>query len=232
MILSNFNDKLDKIEGNVYAIEEEAFVSGGKYEAELLHDNINDDTVQVWTGKQLTGTRVGYRLTIQPDRPYKRVIQIATEAEKVYISYETTGDQVEAEDINRLQTELVRTQNFANQISDDIRGSTSAYTWNRLMGIVTTASLQITTQPTAAEVAAGETAEFTVAAAGEGMAYRWQYIKTDDRVWSDFADGTKTTLAVVTDATWNRAKIRCIVSDANGNVAVSDSVLLTVTTAG
>ena len=64
------------------------------------------------------------------------------------------------------------------------------------------------------------------------MAYRWQYIKTDDRVWSDFADGTKTTLAVVTDATWNRAKIRCIVSDANGNVAVSDSVLLTVTTAG
>lgn len=50
MELSVFYDKLNKVDGKVYVIEEEIRMpDNGIYEAELQHDNIVDSTLAVYT---------------------------------------------------------------------------------------------------------------------------------------------------------------------------------------
>lgn len=47
---SVFSDKLNKIDGNVYVVEEVANLTNGVYEAELKHDNIDVNTLTIYTG--------------------------------------------------------------------------------------------------------------------------------------------------------------------------------------
>ena len=56
--MNNFTDKLNFINGNIYTVEEEIHVVGGVYEADLIHDNITQDTVAVFTGSRCTGKRI------------------------------------------------------------------------------------------------------------------------------------------------------------------------------
>ena len=44
MIVSTFYDKLNKVDGSIYVVEEEIHLTNGVYEAELQHDNINEAT--------------------------------------------------------------------------------------------------------------------------------------------------------------------------------------------
>lgn len=111
MEVSTFTEKLNRLEGNIYVVEEEAAIVNGVYEAELQHDNIDENTLSVYTGPKLTGDRIkDYTLSTPSRTPWKRIIRIYTDVPTVYISYETTGDTVESEDINLIQAELVRTQ--------------------------------------------------------------------------------------------------------------------------
>lgn len=111
MEVSLFTEKLNKVDGNVYVIEEEVHLTGGVYEAPLAHDNINMATLAVFTGPKLTGERLEtYAVSTPSLTPWKRVIRVYADAEIVYISYETDGDTVEAEDINLVQGAVVRTQ--------------------------------------------------------------------------------------------------------------------------
>ena len=41
MQVSTFCEKLNKVDGNIYVVEEEIHLTNGVYEAELQHDNIN-----------------------------------------------------------------------------------------------------------------------------------------------------------------------------------------------
>lgn len=231
MEIANFTEKYDKIKGNTYSVEEQIEMpESGKYDAMLKHDNADDNTVQVWTGSGLSGSKVSFTLSAPSERPFKRRIEFSTQSATVYISYECAGDQVEAEDINNLQNEVKKTQQFANQIAEDVRGTSSAFTWNQLMGITSTAAISIIEQPTNKNVTAGGQAEFTIAASGTSLRYKWQYCKRDETTWKDCADGAKNTLAFIATADWNRAHIRCIVSNEDGDTVISDSVLLTVST--
>lgn len=106
-----FVEKLNKVDGNTYTIEEIVEVKNGVYEGELEHDNVSNSSVRVYTGSKLSGEKVdNFILTIPSKMPWKRIIKIFTKASKVYISYETVGDTVEAEDINRLQDGIVNIQ--------------------------------------------------------------------------------------------------------------------------
>ena len=115
MEISSYTEKLNKVDGNVYVIEEEVQLLNGVYEATLAHDNINVSTLAVYTGPKLTGERIqSFALSTPSLTPWKKQIRIYAAAETVFISYETDGDTVEAEDINRVQESIVKTQEALN----------------------------------------------------------------------------------------------------------------------
>jgi len=101
MFIEKLNKKQD---GSVYVIEEEQAVFGGKYEGVLQHDNANRKTLKVYTGPKFTGDVIANVVASVPsETPWKTYIKVFTNAEKIYITYETPGDTVEADDINLLQ---------------------------------------------------------------------------------------------------------------------------------
>lgn len=115
MEVDQFKEKLNKIDGNVYVIEEVVQVTNGVYEGELLHDNVNASTLTIYTGPKLTGERIqSYVLSTPSMTPWKHMIRIYADVPRVYISYETDGDTVEAEDINKVQEAVIVTQKAVN----------------------------------------------------------------------------------------------------------------------
>lgn len=100
-----FTEKLNKKQdGNVYIIEEEQVTTNGKYEGLLQHDNVNRESLNVFTGPKFTGDKIDNAISSIPsETPWKTYIKVYSEAETIYITYETTGDIVEADDINLLQ---------------------------------------------------------------------------------------------------------------------------------
>ncbi len=116
MEISKFYEKFNKIDGNIYVVEERVGLTGGVYDAPLQHDNINTSTLSVYTGPKLTGERIQtYVLSTPSLTPWKRTIRVYADVPTVYISYEAEGDTVEAEDVNQLQEEVVRTQEAINE---------------------------------------------------------------------------------------------------------------------
>ena len=115
MQVSTFYEKLNKVDGNIYVVEEEIHLTNGVYEAELQHDNINEATFAVFTGPKLTGTRLEtYTLSTPSLAPWKRIVRVYADVPVAYISYETDGDTVEGDDINRVQATVVETQKALN----------------------------------------------------------------------------------------------------------------------
>ncbi|EKN67505.1 phosphoglucomutase [Schinkia azotoformans] len=108
--IDKFTEKLNKV-GTVYVIEEEVSPVNGVYEGILNHDNVTTASVRVYTGSKLTGEKVeNFLLSIPSQTPWKKSIKIFSDKPRLYITYETTGDQVEADDINVLQDSIVNTQ--------------------------------------------------------------------------------------------------------------------------
>ncbi|MBU5486460.1 hypothetical protein KQI86_19345 [Clostridium sp. MSJ-11] len=109
--IDKFTEKLNKVDGSTYVIEEEVSITDGVYEGELEHDNVSNSSVRVYTGPKLTGNKIeNFILSTPSVTPWKRTIKIFSSYSKVYITYETTGDTVEAEDINKVQESIVNTQ--------------------------------------------------------------------------------------------------------------------------
>lgn len=115
MDISQFNEKSNKIDDNIYVIEEEVMPKDGVYEAPFIHDNVTESTINVYTGSKLTGNKINTYSTSTPSlTPWKTIIKIFSNEPKLYITYETSGDQVEAEDINKLQDAVIETQENLN----------------------------------------------------------------------------------------------------------------------
>ena len=112
-----FTDKLNKIEGKTYAVEEEIVVTNGKYEGFLGHDNVNINTLAVYTEKGLKGDKVtNYSLSIKEGQEWKTFIELYHPT-NVYAVYETSGDIVEAEDINILQDSILKLNEKIKNVS-------------------------------------------------------------------------------------------------------------------
>lgn len=115
MDITKFNEKFNKLDGNTYVVEEEVTLTNGVYEAELKHDNVNLKTLNIYTGSKLTGSQITNYIVSTPSlTPWKNIVKIYSDISPLYISYETTGDTVEAEDINKVQNAIVDTQNNLN----------------------------------------------------------------------------------------------------------------------
>ena len=90
---------------------------------------------------------------------------------------------------------------------------------------------KITTQPKSVTVSVGETASFTVAATGVGtLTYQWQTLAPGASTWKNSTNATakKATFKITAQAGHNGYKVRCIVTDANGNDTPSNPATLTV----
>lgn len=119
MEVSKFAEKLNKVDGNTYVVDEAVYPVEGVYEAELAHDNVIMSTLSLHTGPKLTGEKIEtYTVSTPSMAPWKRVIRVYSDADTVYISYETDGDTVEADDINRLQAAVIQTQEALNTETD------------------------------------------------------------------------------------------------------------------
>lgn len=107
-----FKDKLNKkANGGSYVIEEKLVLTNGVYNGLLAHDNINNQTIAVYTGSHYSGVELrNFSVSFPDDAPWRRIIRIFAEAPEVYVTYETPGDTVEADDINALQWGLTATQ--------------------------------------------------------------------------------------------------------------------------
>lgn len=106
--MSIYVEKLNKkTDGSVYVVEEEVPIADGQYEGDLKHDNISNNSIRVFTGPKLTGDEItNIMISVPEDTPWKRHIRIFASVSPVYITYETTGDTVEAEDMNFLQESI------------------------------------------------------------------------------------------------------------------------------
>lgn len=125
MELTKFNEKLNKVEGNIYTVEEVVTPIDGVYEADLAHDNIDPNTLNIHTGSKLTGDKINtYTISTPSLTPWRTHIKIFSTEPTIYISYETTGDIVEADDINNVQNAINLTQEELNKKAD--KGHTHA----------------------------------------------------------------------------------------------------------
>lgn len=115
-----FTEKLNKIEGKVYTVEEEIIVTNGKYEGFLGHDNININTLVVYTEKGLKGDLVtNYSISKKENAEWKTYIELYHPT-NVFATYETSGDIVEAEDINILQDSILELNEKIKNVSSGI----------------------------------------------------------------------------------------------------------------
>lgn len=229
MIVSTFIEKYNKSSTAIAVEESHVMPENNIYEAELEHDNVDEETLEVYSGATHTGSRLAYTLTAPAEASWKRVIHVKTTQPTIYISYETTGDQVEADDINRVQEAIVSTQEAVNVLSEQITGGTNGFTWNKLMGVGSTSSLSITTQPQSVSVTAGETATFYVGAgSSEGdVLYEWQYQESGSAIWNVAGETATLTIESVTTE-MNGRRYRCVVTDTAGGSVVSGTATLYV----
>ena len=115
MDITKFSEKLNKLNGNIYTIEEVVNPVDGIYEADLEHDNIDTNTINIYTGSKLTGDKINtYTISTPSITPWRTHIRIFSNEPVLYISYETVGDTVEADDINTVQDAINDTQNALN----------------------------------------------------------------------------------------------------------------------
>ena len=119
MDITKFNEKFNKLNGNVYTVEEVVKPIDGAYEGKLIHDNVEASTINIYTGSKLTGDKVNtYKISTPSLTPWRTTIQIFSTEPVLYITYETTGDTVEAEDVNNLQDAVNDTQEALNEEID------------------------------------------------------------------------------------------------------------------
>lgn len=92
-------------------------------------------------------------------------------------------------------------------------------------------SITITSHPQDITAAVGTTARFTVAAVGRDLSYQWQ-VKTPGGKWLSIEkNDTDAPVFHITAAAADNGKLfRCVITDGEGGVVVSDSAVLTVGT--
>lgn len=115
-----FKDKLNKkANGASYVIEERLTLTKGVYSGPLAHDNSNNQSITVYTGSQYSGVELrNFTVSFPDEAPWRRLIKIFADVAEVYVTYETHGDMIEADDINDLQGGLTAVQSELERYKD------------------------------------------------------------------------------------------------------------------
>lgn len=116
-----YRAKLNKrVDGTAYSIQELIILTEGKYDGPLAHNNIANSTIRVYTDSNFTGEEITtFVVSIPVDAPWRRSIRIFADVEVVYVTYQTPGDQVDADDINALQDGVKATQDELTDFKTD-----------------------------------------------------------------------------------------------------------------
>ncbi|MCR5203573.1 MAG: hypothetical protein K6E47_00780 [Lachnospiraceae bacterium] len=85
----------------------------------------------------------------------------------------------------------------------------------------------ITSQPQNTTVVSGTLAYFSVKATGDGLKHLWQYKNKGENSWTDWTTKTTADISVAYATYRNGMSLRCVVTDKNGNVVISDVATLT-----
>ena len=86
----------------------------------------------------------------------------------------------------------------------------------------------ITTGPEDVTAPAGTAVSFSIQAKGSGLTYQWQYQGSSSTKWTNFTNATNPAITKTVQSSWNGWKVRCFVTDEDGDVVVSDTALVTV----
>lgn len=82
-------------------------IINGKGEGFLNHDNVVKSSINIWTEPDRGGVQITtYTVEVKNKYPWRFYLKVNVDylnVDKVYINYESYGDQVEAKDINELQ---------------------------------------------------------------------------------------------------------------------------------
>ena len=81
--------------------------------------------------------------------------------------------------------------------------------------------LAITSQPEDVTLSGGEAVSFSVRAEGDGLSYQWYYRKEGSSAWSVWKGHTDADARAVANSTWNLMKVRCLITDADGESVMS-----------
>ncbi|MCR5206671.1 MAG: Ig-like domain-containing protein [Lachnospiraceae bacterium] len=84
----------------------------------------------------------------------------------------------------------------------------------------------ISKQPADVSCNEGETANFAVVAKGTGLKYLWQYKYAGDTNWTYWTSKTTASISVVYAEYRNGMKLRCIITDVDGQQVTSDQATL------
>lgn len=100
---------------------------------------------------------------------------------------------------------------------------TSSSAWVRVVS-------ELTTQPDNWTGEVGEKANFRVGATGAGLKFQWQYSHDGGKTWKNSnASGAKTAAITFTAKnSYDGALYRCVITDANGAVLISNPASLTI----
>ena len=109
-----------------------------------------------------------------------------------------------------------------------VKNSKGSVTSKTVMLTVTGVKPTIRTEPYSVKKAVGETATFTVKAAGEGLSYEWRYSADNGKTWNVWNNRTESSASTTVMAGHNGMLYRCIVKNSKGSVT-SKTVMLTVT---
>ncbi|MCC8080973.1 MAG: hypothetical protein LIO80_02990 [Lachnospiraceae bacterium] len=99
-----------------------------------------------------------------------------------------------------------------------------------ILSLPSAGSIEITAQPSDCAGAVGDTVTFAVEAAGNGLSYQWQYMSSGGTEWHDsgMTGATTATLSVPVTEARDGQQYRCVITDEDGSMAVSDVVTLSV----
>lgn len=168
-----FHEKLNVKENKEpYQIEEEIPMESGRYEGFLRHDNVLESSIALYTGKKLTGEKVeNFVLSIDESYPWRTFIRVASAHERLYLSYETIGDVIEADDINELQKAVMKLER--DMASVDTSAFVTSEEFNRLKQSSLDAK---TAHIQAIEEKAGQSSGLTTSSSWRDILYFWSNV--------------------------------------------------------
>ncbi len=96
-----------------------------------------------------------------------------------------------------------------------------------LLSVKQDSNFAIVTQPQDCEVSSDDTAAFSVTATGSELTYLWQYRFQSYYDWVDWTTKKTPSITFVSSGL-DGMRLRCVITDGDGNVLISDTVTLTV----
>ena len=230
--------------GTCGTLEGDTFTAGGTYTGILVSD-LSDGLIITGSEGVLTAAEP------QPEPPANEIVSqpqsvTAESGEAVQFKVTATGDVVsykwEYRKISKWYNTSMEGYN-TDTLTVAVKGDRNGYDYRCIItfadGTVLTSEpaeltaithVSITSNPNNQVVVNGYKGQFTVAAEGEGLKYRWYFQRPDGTIWSETSmEGCeKPTVYIESTAARNGYKYRCKVTDVTGNVIYSEVATMQV----